>query len=107
MTDESKLDKIEIDLFGNLFTSEEKVRKNIGKPKSRLGPKFPLFRLFDENDNLLYITKTLQLQSIATNEWFWDLHHINVKIYHDRGEQENAKFMAIQNESPKYNKNMG
>lgn len=66
-------------------------------------PNFVLVRLYDKEDNLLFVTKSPQLQQLMMRLWSAEIHHAIFIWYQERADQEEAKFLAIRNEKPKYN----
>lgn len=66
--------------------------------------KWEIFRLYNQQGELLFVTKSPQLQALRSRPWYKDIAVIKVEMFDNNSDQENEKFMAIRNENPKYNK---
>lgn len=75
------------------------------KEKIKNVAKHPLVRLYNAAGELLFITVTNQFQSVMRKDWHWldPIVRAEFEWFHTRDEQEEAKFVAIKNEKPKYN----
>jgi hypothetical protein len=63
---------------------------------------YELFRLYDQDDNLLYITRSSQLHKLKDREFWPMVTSIKVERHPTPGTAEDAKIIAI-NESPAWN----
>lgn len=80
-------------------------------PKSQSPPestdnKHELLFLY-ENDTLLYITRSPQLQVLKDKEWWITVNNIKIKRFPTPGQAEDAKIMAIEEDNPLFNIHRG
>jgi len=92
------------------FEAERHARKNIGRQDyTPIGPtsfhKFPIIKLYNSDEELLYVTKSPQLQQLISKDWWNEVDNAKVLHFGTRREQEEAKFMSVHDENPKYNRN--
>lgn len=71
-------------------------------PKSD-GSGFILKLLYDADDELLYVTKNPNEQTIIKEEWFKRVTYAKYYHYSSRDELSKAKIKAIQQGQPKWN----
>ena len=65
--------------------------------------RYPLVKIFNLQGDLLYITTTVQLQSLVKKDWFQQQLIMNVYWYDTAGQATDAKARMIDRESPKWN----
>jgi hypothetical protein len=65
--------------------------------------RFTLWRFFDKDDHLLYVTKNVNQNVMKSKEWWYDAVRCEIEHYASAGEVEDAKFCAIQDEAPQFN----
>jgi hypothetical protein len=66
-------------------------------------PKYSLWRFFNKDDELLYVSQKPNPAILMTKKWWFDTHHIMVEHFSSYDELLDAKAAAISNEDPKWN----
>ena len=69
--------------------------------------KHPVFKIYNAEDELLYVTVSRQFQALMTNDWFVlePATKMTIEYYPTIIDRDAAKFMAIRDGNPRYNKN--
>lgn len=94
------------EIIADLEEQQAKAEKHAEAAKAALSnkPKYPLFSMYDEHDNLLFVTVSPQHQVFMRNrDWYWDVRTIKVEFFKSKMDQEEAKFMAIRSGNPEHN----
>lgn len=60
-----------------------------------------------ENDTLIYITRSPQLQFLRDKQWWIRVDNIKIKRFPTPGQAEDAKFTAIKEDNPLFNIHRG
>lgn len=63
-----------------------------------------LYRFYDTNKSLLYVSKLPNLQQLRYQEWFRDVEYIRLQRFADAEQLSDAKIVAIERELPKHNR---
>jgi hypothetical protein len=72
-------------------------------PQPSTEGKHELFKLYDQDDKLLYITRSSQLHKLKGRPFWPIVTSIKVERYVTAGNAEDAKIKAIGEESPAFN----
>ena len=65
--------------------------------------KFEVFRLYSDNNELLYISRSAQLHKLKNKDWWTKVTTISINRHDSPGAAEDDKLMGINNEGPKWN----
>jgi hypothetical protein len=71
-------------------------------PKSTV-PKGSLWRFYNSDNELLYVSIKPNPAILTKNEWWRDVDHCDIVHYNNTDDMLEAKAVAIQNEEPKWN----
>jgi hypothetical protein len=67
------------------------------------GRVYSIWRYYDKDRKLLYVTQNPNQQVIYTSEWWPEVDIVKVTHYPNKLQQMNAKIVAVDTESPKNN----
>ncbi len=65
--------------------------------------KHEVFRLYNSQGELLYITRSAQLHQLKNKDWWDQVTNIQIQRCATRGTAEDVKLVAVDREAPKYN----
>lgn len=65
--------------------------------------KYSLWRFFDKDNKLLYISQKPNPAILMTKDWWFSTSHITVKHFSSMDDLIDAKAVAINNEDPSWN----
>lgn len=65
--------------------------------------KYEVFRLYNQANELLYITRSAQLHKFKDKVWWRDVTQIKINRHATPGRAEDDKIIGIDQESPKWN----
>jgi hypothetical protein len=74
---------------------------DIIKPKQL---KYSLWRFYDKNDNLLYVSQKPNPALLMPKTWWFNTHHVTIEHFSSYDDLLNAKAVAVDSENPKWNK---
>jgi hypothetical protein len=64
---------------------------------------YSIWRYYDKDKKLLYVTQNPNQQVIYTSDWWSNVDTVQVTHYPDRVQQMNAKIIAVDTEAPAHN----
>jgi hypothetical protein len=104
MADDDILGSITQINTSNWLTEEEKQAKQTPTPsQSEEGTKYILYRLYNKQGDLLFVSKTTNFQRVVSESWWTTVVRIQLEHYSSPEDLSKAKIAAILEEKPKWN----
>lgn len=92
-----------------LPSERKKLRRTLAGIPAYYAKETALYRHFDANDELLYVGVSVNPfertgEHKLKSRWFKKITTIKIEWYENRDDAEDAEFLAIRDEKPKYNR---